>query len=368
LIEPEPGRAVVVSARRYSHDVRVCLAVKQRLAWPLLVLCIAAAEPAHAERAIVDSAGRTVVLPDRIERVFAAGPPASVLLYVLAPEKLLGWTRELRGREGEFIAEPYRDIPVLGRLTGRDNTANVEVVLRADPDLIFDMGSTTPTYVSLADRIQAQTNLPYVLIDGRFESTAAALRQLGAILDVEDRAESLARHAEETFAAIDGVLAAVPSNERPRVYLARGPEGLETGVRGSINTEIIERVGAVNVVDVPGQQGLAVVSFEQVLAWDPDVVVTWDRRFTEHARTDPLWQSVSAVKAGRLYLSPSEPFGWIDRPPSINRLLGLRWLARILYPDRFTVDLRQDTRSFFRLFYQVDLTEAQLDYLLGSAP
>jgi iron complex transport system substrate-binding protein len=357
----------VVSARRHSHDVRACLAVKQLLVSLAAVLCIAATEPAHAERTIVDSAGRTVTLPDRIERVFAAGPPASVLLYVLAPEKLLGWTRELRGREAEFIAAPYRDMPVLGRLTGRDNTANVEVVLRADPDFIFDMGSTTPTYDSLADRIQAQTNLPYVLIDGRFENTAAALRQLGAILGVEDRAESLARHAEETFAAIDAILAAVPSDERPRVYLARGPEGLETGVKGSINTEIIERVGAVNVVDVPGQEGLAVVSFEQVLAWDPDVIVTWDRRFMEHARTDPLWQSVSAVKSGRLYLSPSEPFGWIDRPPSINRLLGLRWLARILYPDRFTVDLREDARSFFRLFYQVDLTEAQLDYLLGGA-
>ena len=158
----------------------------------------------------------------------------------------------------------------------------------------------------------------------------------------------------------------MPSDERPRVYLARGPEGLETGVRGSINTEIIERVGAVNVVDVPGQEGLAVVSFEQILAWNPDVIVTWDRRFMEHARTDPLWHSVSAVKAGRVYLSPSEPFGWIDRPPSINRLLGLRWLARILYPDRFTVDLREDTRSFFRLFYQVELTEGQLDHLLGS--
>jgi iron complex transport system substrate-binding protein len=241
------------------------------------------------------------------------------------------------------------------------------VVLAARPDLIFDFGSVAPTYVSLADRVQAQTNIPYVLIDGTFENTAPALRLMGEILGVKERAEKLAAYTEATFEDIDAMLADIPEGDRPRVYLARGPEGLETGVRGSINTEIIERVGAINVADAPGQRGIVNVSIEQVLLWNPEVVVTWDDRFYERVWDNPFWQGTDAVRNERVYLSPSEPFGWIDRPPSINRLLGMRWLASVLYPEQFGGDLRAMTREFYALFYQVDLSEEQLDALLAGA-
>ena len=81
----------------------------------------------------------------------AAGPPASVVLYVLAPEKMIGWTAAPRPNEREFLLPAVRDLPELGRLTGRGDTANIEVVLKAKPDLIFDFGSVNPTYVSLAE-------------------------------------------------------------------------------------------------------------------------------------------------------------------------------------------------------------------------
>ena len=133
------------------------------------------AQPAEAQgRTITDSAGRTVEIPDTVERVYAAGPPASILLYVLAPDKLTGWPRPPHDYERPYIAEPYRDLPATGRLTGRGDTANLEVVLRNRPDLIVDFGSVRDTYVSLANRVQAQTGIPYVLIDGRFDATPAA--------------------------------------------------------------------------------------------------------------------------------------------------------------------------------------------------
>ena len=59
------------------------------------------------------------------------------------------------------------------------------MVLKVKPDLILDFGSVRDTYVSLADNVQEQTKLPYVLIDGRFEATPAALRLLGDILGPE---------------------------------------------------------------------------------------------------------------------------------------------------------------------------------------
>ena len=72
----------------------------------------------------------------KVERVFAAGPPASVLVFAIAPEKLVGWTRGMRPNEAQFFEERYARLPELGRLTGRGDTANVEVVLDAKADLI----------------------------------------------------------------------------------------------------------------------------------------------------------------------------------------------------------------------------------------
>jgi iron complex transport system substrate-binding protein len=332
----------------------------------LAVLALLAAAPLAA-REVTDSAGRRVDVPAAPAKVFAAGPPASILLYVLKPEALTGWPRAPYADERPFIAAPFRDLPEHGRLTGRGGEANLELMLRVNPDLIVDFGSVRDTYRDLADRVQAQTGIPYVLIDGRFSATPAALRLMGDILGVPERGERLAADVEATFAAIDAILADVPRERRPRVYLARGPNGLETGTVGSINTEIIERAGGRNVAD-PGDGrpgGLVQASMEQVLAADPEIIVTWDRDFFARVFDDPLWRQVTAVRTGRVHLSPTAPFGWIDRPPSLNRIIGLKWMARLLWPDRWPGRLRDETRAFYRLYYHVDPTEAELDTLLA---
>lgn len=332
-----------------------------------LVALVLLAAPVSA-RTVTDSAGRTVEVPDEIKTVFAAGPPASVLVYVVAPETLAGWPRALRPEERDYIAEPYRDLPETGRLTGRGGEANLERVLEIGPDLILDFGSVRDTYADLADRVQEQTGIPYILIDGRFENTPQALRLLGDVLGKPERGERLARDAEATFARIDTILAEVPEKERPRSYLARGADGLETGMKGSINTEIIERAGGVNVADDGGRtQGLVQVSPEQVIVADPQVIMTWDPTFYESVWDDPLWAGIDAVRNGQVYLSPTAPFGWIDRPPSLNRMMGLRWMAQLFYPQRWEGDLRDDTAEFYEMWYQVDLGDAELDRLLEWA-
>ncbi len=337
-----------------------------------IVMCLWTAGVSHAAT-VTDSGGRTVSVPGTIEKVFASGPPASILLYILAPETMTGWPNSLREDERAYVAEAYRDLPALGRLTGRGGTANLEVVLKIKPDLILDFGSVRDTYVSLADMVQQQTGIPYILIDGRFENTPEALRLLGTTLGLGERGEKLAGYVEETFAEIDAAISEVPEEQRPRVYLARGPDGLETGVRGSINTEIIERAGGINVADAPGQKGIVRASIEQVIVANPDTIITWDRNFYNNVFKDPLWSGIEAVKRGTVYLSPTLPFGWIDRPPSLNRIIGLKWLARKFFPERFdNEDFRETVREFYKLFYHVELSEAELERLLewseGRAP
>ena len=325
------------------------------------------AAPARSQvRTVTDGAGRRVQIPSRVSRIYAAGPPASVLAFAVAPDKLIGWTTPFRDAEKHFLAPRYAELPALGRLTGRGNTANVEVVVKAQPDLIVDYGAVRDTYVSLADRVQSQTGIPYLLIDGDFDRMVEAIIQFGQIAGEDTRAAALAKYAGHTLADIATRVAKVPPSRRPRVYYARGPAGLNTGLAGSINTESIEQVGATNVAAELGRGGLVQVSIEQVLRWNPDVIVTTDTQFFQLARNHPLWRALPAVRDGRLHLAPQLPFGWIDFPPSLNRMIGLRWLARLLYPEAFSEDLRPIVRDFYTRLYHQAPSEAQLDQLLGA--
>lgn len=325
-----------------------------------------AGETAFA-RPFVDAAGRTVEVPERAKRVLAAGPPASVLLYTLAPETMIGWVRAPSPDEAAFLTPETRGLPAYGRLTGKGNTANVEAVLTLKPDLIIDVGSTAPTYVSLAERVQAQTGIPYILLDGAIDRTGETYAKLGELIGTPERAGDLAAHAEAMIAEVKGRIASLPADRRPRVYYARGPRGLETGVSGSITTEILDRAGARNVAEAGGAAGLTTVSPEQVLAWNPDAIVTLDPAFRRGMSSDPLWSALGAVRAGRVYQTPRLPFGWFDSPPGINRLLGLRWLAGLLHPDLFPEPMDAIARDFYKRFYHVDLDASQLDTLLKDA-
>src|SRR5262245_304352 len=308
---------------------RILSATVLAIVVPSGYLCVSIAEA----RTFTDSAGRQVQVPDKIERIFAAGPPASVIVYTLAPDTLLGWTREPRPEDKRFLPSKYAELPALGRLTGKSNTANMETIVGMHLDIILDVGTINPTYVSLAERIQEQTGIPYVLLDGSFAQTAATYRRLGDLLGEESRAEDLATYAEATMAQLKERLSAIPADKRPNVYYGRGPDGLETGLGGSINVEILEQVGAVNVAAAAGKDELTTVSPEQVLSWNPDVILTLDPEFYRSVADDTRWQGLKAVRERRIYLAPGSPFGWFDSPPGVNRLIGLRWLTSVLYPE-----------------------------------
>jgi iron complex transport system substrate-binding protein len=327
------------------------------------------APPLVEARPFTDSAERRIDIPDEVRRVFPAGPPASVTLYMVAPEKMLGWTRAPSPEARPFLAARYADLPELGRLTGRGNTVNLENVVRLTPDLVLDVGDTSATYVSLADRVQEQTHIPFALIGGRLVETPTTLRTVGALLGVPKRVESLAHCAEALVADVQKETAKIPPARRPSVYVARGPHGLETAVVGSIGSEIVDLVGARNVAGKDtAPRTIVDVSPEQILAWQPDVILTVDRRFHATMRNDPVWRDVKAVQAGQIHFVPDLPFSWLDNPPAPNRLIGLLWLGKLLYPASFPQDIRAQARRFYALFYQQEPSDAQLDGLLADPP
>lgn len=330
------------------------------------VLVLLSLVPAWAGE-LRDGAGRSVAVPVRVERVFPAGPPAGLVLYSLVPQRLLGWT--LRPSAAALgLLGPGADKPALGWLGGRGGDANLEQVLRLRPDLIVDIGITTGTYVSLAERVQDATSIPVLLLDGRLEALAATYRTLGEALNVPEEAQARASFIETRLKAVATGLAGVPRGAWPKVYLARGPTGLESARAGAINVEAVEAAGERNVVgEALGAGSLVTLSMEQLLSFDPDVIVALDPAFFARMKSDPLWQQLRAVKAGKVVLAPQLPFPWVDYPPSVNRVMGVIWLAQLLHPDVVPQDLREAAGTFYDLFYHHALSDAEFEALMADA-
>lgn len=310
----------------------------------------------------------TLPAPAQVRRVFAAGPPAGVLVAALAPDKLIGWPQTLDEDARAFLGPRLAALAHTGRLSGRGSTAPLESLLQHAPDLVLDAGTADPTYVSGMRRVSAQTGLATVLIQGRIADHAAQLREVGRLLGVAERGEQLAAEAQAAIDLAARLRASVPQALRPRVYYGRGADGLETGLAGSINLELLEFCAGRNVAADAGRGSLTRVSHEQLLAWNPEVIVTQDAAFARRVRSDPLWRSVAAVQTGRVHCAPALPFGWLDGPPGVNRLIGVRWLLERLHGGhaalRALEPLPQAVRRFYQLFYGAELSAQQLRRLL----
>jgi len=324
--------------------------------------------PWHASAAsITDATGRTVTAPDRVARIYPAGPPAAIWIYTLAPDLLIGWVEALTPEQREFLLPDVAAQPTVARLTGRSAETNLDAVTALKPDLIVDIGTVNASYTSLAERVQQQTGIPYVLLDGILDRVGATYRALGHMIGRSEAAEKLARYAETTIATITQRSTAVPPGARPRVYYARDAGGLQTARAGSMIGQPIDFLGAHNVAAELPSGGSSTVSIEQVASWNPDVIIASDRDFATRVRNDQAWASIAAVKAGRVYLAPRLPFGWVDYPPAVNRLIGLWWLAKIFYPAQFPEDIKALTRDFYTAFYHVTPSAAQIERVFAAA-
>jgi len=324
-------------------------------------------------RTVVDSVGRRVELPVHVGHVMAAGPPASILLYAVAPESMLGWVPAPSDEAKPFLLPSVRTKPATPRLTARGAEPNPAAISALKPDLILDFGSTSTEYATLADKVQAAAHVPYVLIDGELDKLPAALRLSGQILGHDKGAQALATYAEQTLDLVEAVLAKVPAARRRKVFVARGAEALATAVAGSGLTEVVEKAGAINVAQVnaaggkPGRGGALTATLDEVIAWNPEIVIAFDQPAWEAMNSRPDWKKVPAVAQGRLYAAPTLPWGWLGEPPSLNRLMGLRWMLQLLYPAEAKLDLRLEAAQFHELFYGVMPADADLDRLLAHA-
>jgi iron complex transport system substrate-binding protein len=315
-------------------------------------------------RQITDMNGRQVEVPDVIHKVYATAPPASYMILALTPDMLAGINMPHPRSLLPFIKPASRNLPVLGGWFGQGRSPNLESLLQAKPDVVvsFRVGGSAVRW-KIEETLQP-LGLPVVGLNmDRLPEYPAAFRFLGKLLGREARAEKLARYAEETLAAMKKLRHGIPQPERLTVYYAEGAQGLRTECGDSMHAELINLCGGVNVHQCKTSTvyGMETVSLEQVLRYDPQVILTHDPLFYKSVLSDPRWKNLRAVRNKRVYEIPRQPLNWFDRPPAFMRLLGAHWLALRLYPERYSLDLVSETRKFIALFLgaEVDVKRAR---------
>jgi iron complex transport system substrate-binding protein len=328
----------------------------------LIVLLLSFVGHGSAEaRQITDMAGRQVTVPDIIRKVYGTSPPATLMVYAMDPGLVAGLNMPIKPADRPYLDPRMASLPVIGGWFGQGRVSNVETLLALQPDIILVWWWQS----SAMDEKMAQALEPlgipvvYMALD-QLADYPRAFDFLGMLLGRAARARMLGRYAQKALETADRVRAVIPSESRVSVYYAEDVDGLSTECHASVHAELIALSGGENVHRCIQRTrvGKQKISMEQVLKYDPQVIVSHETLFFSRINEDPTWQNIRAVQGGRVYRIPIKPFNWFDRPPSFMRLLGLQWMMHALYPQADPMDLIAETRAFYRLFLHVDLDDA----------
>ena len=324
---------------------------------------------AEATRQITDMSGRIVEVPVSVEKVFSTGPIAAIYLYTMDPDRMLGWNYDLNDLEKKIILPKYHGLPSFGM----GDSVNYEAVIAAGPQIALDVSSGNDGAKAEADRLSDSLGIPVVIVSSKLEDTAKVYRFLGELFGDTARGEELAAYVTDTFELVQNV--SIAEEDKVTIYYGNGEDSLETAPKGSTHAQIIDFVNALNVAEMETESGSRVkISLEQLLAWDPDYIVVigeakQDLSGGAAARAildNPDFAHLKAVENQNVFGAPNTPFSWVDRPPGPNRIIGIRWLSKQIYPDIFDYEIGAEVKAFYQLFYHLELTDAQLDELLNN--
>ncbi len=312
-----------------------------------------------------DSSGRSVEVPSKITKIAVSGPLSQIVMLALAPDMLVGIATEWDPSAKLYLKQSHYDLPVLGQLYGGKGEMNLEEL----PDVIIDVGEPKDTVREDMDKLQEQTGIPFVHISAYTETMGDAYRTLGELLGLEEEAAVLAKYCDDTYAMALDVVSKVGQGNKTKVLYLLGDTGLNVIADGSYHSEIISLIADnAAVVDSPSSKGTGNESdMEQLMLWNPEVIIFANDSVYGTVSTDPTWQNLDAIKSGKYYEVPFGPYNWLGFPPSVQRYLGILWLADLLYPNLVEYDLYDAVTEYYALFYSCDLTQAQYDALMANS-
>ena len=323
-------------------------------------------DPESATYIFTDSVGREVELPRNVERIAPSGSLAQIVLFSLAPDKLVGFGSHLNDEQFDYIDKKYADLPVFGNFA--HETLNLESLMVAAPQVIIDVGMFSHGTVDNMEDIQGRTGIPTIFVNMEMHNILEAYETLGAVVGETEQAQRLMDYIYQTLSETEQKLASIPATERVKVFYAQD-DGLTAIVDGIIHSDVIDFAGGINVAQVEEsiRGGAAIISMEQLMLWNPDIVLFAMNSVYDSVESRAEWGGIRAVREGRFYEIPGGPYNWMGRPPSVNRIIGIKWLSNLLYPDVFPYDMIEEMREFYKLFYHCDVSDAQIRDLLSKS-
>ncbi|MCD7865244.1 MAG: ABC transporter substrate-binding protein [Clostridiales bacterium] len=326
-------------------------------------------QSAEAETVIfTDSLGREVELPADIERYAVTGPLAQIVCFALDPDEMVALASDWSAEAELYIDEAYYNLPVLGQLYGGSGDLNREELAKADPQVIIDVGETKTDLEDDLEGIEEQTGIPAVHISMNTETASEAYRMLGELFGMEEEAETLASYCDEIYGEMEDIMDQV-GDDRKTVLYCLGDLGCNVICKDSYHAEVIDLLSDnLAVVDTPSSKGTGnEVDFEQILKWNPEVIFFAPQSVYSVVAEDSLWQELDAIQNGNYYEVPYGPYNWMGFPPSVQRYLGMMWMAKILYPEYATYDLEEEVIRYYELFYHCELTSEQYHDLVANS-
>jgi iron complex transport system substrate-binding protein len=324
-------------------------------------------------RTVIDMAGRKVNVPNVIRSVYT-DRFVSLIVFALDQKILCNATFTVSHEGEKYISPDYHTKKPL-------TNDSEEEILKLHPDVIIYGNLGGKETSDDADRIQKKLKIPVLVIDFRVSGYKPMYSFLGSALKREENVKPILAYIDKYVTPITQKLNTLPAGKKPKVYYAEGITGLETEPAGSFHSQVIDFLKAENVAktSMGDVHGMSKVSMEQVLVWNPEIILVWtgfpagmgmgnegeSKKSTYgHINTDASWATIKAVKDHKIYQIPSLPFGWFDRPPSSNCLPGVLWAAKILYPGLFDFNLDTAIKEYFSIFYHVSITDKDAGYLL----
>ena len=316
-----------------------------------------------------DDLGRTVELPAKIERIAPSGSTANQVLLTMAPDLMVGLATDPSEAELKYFGEELADLPVFGAAFGGKGDINREALAAAEPQVIIDTGEAKKGAKEDLDALQEQLGIPVIFIEAKLSDYGAAYERLGELLGMEERGSELSTYCTDVYNMTVTTMENIPENERVRMAYLLGDNGLNAIAKTSFQAAVVDMV-ADNVVvvdDVSGKGNGNEISLEQIALWNPDLIVFQTGSIYDTVGNDPAWKGIAAIDSGNYYQVPNVPYCWLNNPPTVNQLMGLQWLPRLLYPDAFDDSIEDVTRTYFHTMYHYDLTDAELADLLKDA-
>ena len=320
---------------------------------------------------ITDMAGRNVTIPASVSNIVATSPPMTTVLYMIAPDKLKAVNFQWTDEELKYVPDQYANYPVVGGWYGSQD-GSYEEFIASEPDIIIESidegGDGDLSTVN--ERQEKFGTIPVIAVNDTtdVEKIDSSILFMGEMVGAEDKANDLVAFNDKYLDMVHDRSSKLSDGDRRTVYYAEGDDGLQTNPSHSTHGQLIDLVGGKNVADAAGQgntTGGIQVSIEQVISWNPDVIITTDPEFYASVYSDPNWASINAVKNKEVYLSPQSPFKWFDRPVGANMIIGVPWTAKVIYPDEYKdIDMVDVTQEFYSNFYHYDLSDDEAKQIL----